>query len=175
MIIPKLHDGDDTSLQDSVLPNYPIKVKALVTDNNLVNTLGNSVNTSFGEGLQAIKVKSEPPDDFLDDLDHIVLKERKRTLLSRCGSVPYLYLFQDPLWWINMCDNMIILNVTKVTLSDFSFIVVLISCFLGIMMKFRNCWLLLFYCILQEIIGIDKPYNGGNSFSSSCPIEIGYF
>lgn len=98
MIIPKLHDGDDTSLEDSVLPNYPVKVKALVTDNKIVNTLGNSVNTSFVEGLQAINVKSENPDDFLDDLDHIVLKERKRILLSRCGSVPYLYLFQDPLW-----------------------------------------------------------------------------
>lgn len=74
---------ENTSLQQPALSQYPIKVKAVCTDEDLVNSSGDCLNTTLLEDILCLKVKSEIHDDFLDDLDHIVLKERQRMLLSR--------------------------------------------------------------------------------------------
>ncbi|KAJ9147259.1 hypothetical protein P3X46_029437 [Hevea brasiliensis] len=45
--------------------------------------LGGSMIGSIGANVEELKLKINNSDDFVDDLDHIVLKERHRMLLSR--------------------------------------------------------------------------------------------
>ncbi|XP_012086414.1 uncharacterized protein LOC105645422 isoform X2 [Jatropha curcas] len=45
--------------------------------------LGGSMNGSIGADFQGLKPKSNISNDFTDDLDHIVLKERRKMLQSR--------------------------------------------------------------------------------------------
>ncbi|KAL7230507.1 hypothetical protein ACSBR2_008895 [Camellia fascicularis] len=73
-----------SSLPESSMPlKYPVKLEVDYADNNLTSSLINGVEGSFGTYVQAVKIKTEIFDDFVDDLDHIVLKERRRLLLSR--------------------------------------------------------------------------------------------
>ncbi|XP_023887550.1 uncharacterized protein LOC111999650 [Quercus suber] len=80
----KKHDVDDCTLHKSqTLLVVPAKIKVEHSD-NLLNSLGNGVNGFAGDDMSAVAVKTEIPSDFPDDdLDHIVLKERRRMLLSR--------------------------------------------------------------------------------------------
>ncbi|CAL5323692.1 unnamed protein product [Camellia sinensis] len=73
-----------SSLPESSMPlKYPVKLEVDYADNNLTSSLINGVEGSLGTYVQAVKIKTEICDDFVDDLDHIVLKERRRLLLSR--------------------------------------------------------------------------------------------
>ncbi|XP_028055263.1 uncharacterized protein LOC114259441 isoform X3 [Camellia sinensis] len=73
-----------SSLPESSMPlKYPVKLEVDYADNNLTSSLINGVEGSLGTYVQAVKMKTEIFDDFVDDLDHIVLKERRRLLLSR--------------------------------------------------------------------------------------------
>ncbi|KAI8029995.1 hypothetical protein LOK49_LG01G02122 [Camellia lanceoleosa] len=73
-----------SSLPESSMPlKYPVKLEVDYADNNLTSSLINGVEGSLGTYVQAVKIKTEIFDDFVDDLDHIVLKERRRLLLSR--------------------------------------------------------------------------------------------
>ncbi|GMP25714.1 hypothetical protein CsSME_00002448 [Camellia sinensis var. sinensis] len=73
-----------SSLSESSMPlKYPVKLEVDYADNNLTSSLINGVEGSLGTYVQAVKMKTEIFDDFVDDLDHIVLKERRRLLLSR--------------------------------------------------------------------------------------------
>lgn len=80
----KKHDVDDFTLHKSqTLLVVPAKIK-VEHSGNLLNSLGNGVNGFAGDDMSAVAVKTEIPSDFPnDDLDHIVLKERRRMLLSR--------------------------------------------------------------------------------------------
>lgn len=73
-----------SSLPESSMPlKYPVKLEVDYADNNLTSSLINGVEGSLGTYVQAVKIKTEIFDDFVHDLDHIVLKERRRLLLSR--------------------------------------------------------------------------------------------
>lgn len=61
----------------------PAKVEVEYFD-NLLSSLGNSINGCAGADVSAVMVNNEILNDFVDDdCDHIVLKERRRRLLSR--------------------------------------------------------------------------------------------
>uniref|UniRef100_A0A5B6ZMS7 Uncharacterized protein n=1 Tax=Davidia involucrata TaxID=16924 RepID=A0A5B6ZMS7_DAVIN len=68
---------------NSMPSEHPIKVKVDNIDNSPMSLLENGVNCSSLSDVQVVKVKNEIPDDFEDDLDHIVLKERRMMLISR--------------------------------------------------------------------------------------------
>ena len=70
--------------QCSMLSKYPVKVEVDYADNNLTSSPGNYVACSLDSDLQAVKKTTGIASDFEEDLDHIVLKERQRLLLSRC-------------------------------------------------------------------------------------------
>ncbi|KAA8547704.1 hypothetical protein F0562_004133 [Nyssa sinensis] len=70
-------------LQCSIPSTHPVNIKVEHIDNSLMSLSGNYVKGSSGADAQVIKLNTEIPDDFEDDLDHIVLKERRRMLLSR--------------------------------------------------------------------------------------------
>ena len=93
----KKHDVDDFTLHKSqTLLVVPAKLKVEHSD-NLLNSLSNGVNGFAGDDISAVAVKTEIPSDFPDDdLDHIVLKERRRMLLSRCHFVIYHYYVVVP-------------------------------------------------------------------------------
>ncbi|CAK9156035.1 unnamed protein product [Ilex paraguariensis] len=82
----KLGPSDATSLQHAMPPKCIVKVKVECTDNTLMSSLRNCLTGSSSVDTQAIKIKPEVPDDFLDDLDNMVLKERQKMLLSRKSS-----------------------------------------------------------------------------------------
>lgn len=64
------------------------KVKVENSDNIVLSALGDGVNDFVGVDAAADTVCKNTPDDFADDdLDHIVLKERRRMLLQRCHFV----------------------------------------------------------------------------------------
>ena len=67
-----------------MLSKYPIKVEVDYADNNITSSPGNDVACSLDTDLQAVKIKTEIASDFEEDLNHVVLKERQRLLLSRC-------------------------------------------------------------------------------------------
>uniref|UniRef100_A0A2N9ETB0 Uncharacterized protein n=1 Tax=Fagus sylvatica TaxID=28930 RepID=A0A2N9ETB0_FAGSY len=79
----KLDANDCTLHKSQTLPVVPAKIKVEHSD-NLPNSLGDGVNGFVGADVAAVVVKNEIPSNFPDDdLDHIVLKERRRMLLSR--------------------------------------------------------------------------------------------
>ncbi|KAK3039318.1 hypothetical protein RJ639_028718 [Escallonia herrerae] len=73
------------TLQFSVLSKCNVGEKMESTE-SLVSS-GNCLSASSGAASQAVRMKLEVPEDFRDDLDHIVLKERQKMLLSRCSPV----------------------------------------------------------------------------------------
>lgn len=60
--------------------SHGTKVNSNLSDQS---SLGGSVSSSFGATVEALKLKINNSNDSVDDLDHIVLKERLRMLLSR--------------------------------------------------------------------------------------------
>ena len=87
----KLDANDCTLHKSQTLPVVPAKIKVEHSD-NLLNSLGDGVNGFVGADVAAVVVKNEIPTNFPDDdLDHIVLKERRRMLLSRCHFVINIY------------------------------------------------------------------------------------
>lgn len=55
-------------------------------DIDFKSTSANCSNASSFAGIQAVKSEPEMSDEFLDELDHVVLKERLRRLLQRFQS-----------------------------------------------------------------------------------------
>ncbi|KAL6993249.1 hypothetical protein U1Q18_011364 [Sarracenia purpurea var. burkii] len=83
VLVEKVDTCASTSTQCSMLSKYPVKVGVGYADNNLTSSLGNGVEGFLGTHSQAVKIKTEIAEDFVDDLDYVVLKERRRLLLSR--------------------------------------------------------------------------------------------
>ncbi|KAK2990743.1 hypothetical protein RJ640_003811 [Escallonia rubra] len=77
---PEKFDASAPTLQCSVLSKCNVGEKMESTE-SLVSS-GNCLSASSGASLQAVQMKLEVPEDFWDDLDHIVLKERQKMLLS---------------------------------------------------------------------------------------------
>lgn len=71
----------------SVLSMYHVKAEIDYVDHNLTTSRGNGVEGALGTEVRAVNIRKEIADDLEDDLDHIVLKERRRLLLSRCCSL----------------------------------------------------------------------------------------
>lgn len=70
---------------------------SIKTKVSAVNSLEKCINYSSGVDVETtVKIKNETP-DILDELDFVVLKERKRMLLSRCyfpqGILAFLLAF----------------------------------------------------------------------------------
>lgn len=53
---------------------------------------GGSGNASFQLDFPILKAKEETYEDSVDDLDHVVLKERQRMLLARYFRFPFFYI-----------------------------------------------------------------------------------
>uniref|UniRef100_A0A5B6ZK40 Uncharacterized protein n=1 Tax=Davidia involucrata TaxID=16924 RepID=A0A5B6ZK40_DAVIN len=81
--VEKVDATASTLLQCSIPSKHPDNVKVEFIDNCLMSSLENVVKGSSGAAVQVIKIKTEIPNDFEDDLDHIALKDRRRMLLSR--------------------------------------------------------------------------------------------
>ncbi|KAF9664085.1 hypothetical protein SADUNF_Sadunf17G0119500 [Salix dunnii] len=81
--IEKVETAACTLTQNSMVQSQPAEAKVDCSDNNIQLTLGDSTTGSAGADVQTIKIKSNSPDDFADDLDHVVLRVRQRMLLSR--------------------------------------------------------------------------------------------
>ncbi|VFQ99684.1 unnamed protein product [Cuscuta campestris] len=74
----KVDAANDTLLPQTFSPQHPIK-----TNDSNANPLKNSTQFSSGSYMETVKIKNEIPNVYLDDLDFVILKERKRMLLSR--------------------------------------------------------------------------------------------
>ncbi|XP_009792878.1 uncharacterized protein [Nicotiana sylvestris] len=77
----KVDTVESSPLQLSLSPKFPINVKVECVENSTVNSSSNLVNDS--SSADGKETNSKKPDDFLDDLDFVVLKERQRILHSR--------------------------------------------------------------------------------------------
>ncbi|XP_059640202.1 uncharacterized protein LOC132282507 isoform X2 [Cornus florida] len=62
---------------------------------------GNGVNGYSGADVQAKKIQPEISDDFNDDLDYVVLKERQRMLLSRKSMEFTRAVLEDDSSWLS--------------------------------------------------------------------------
>ncbi|OIT22599.1 PREDICTED: uncharacterized protein LOC109217389 [Nicotiana attenuata] len=80
-ITEKVDTVESSPLQLSLSPKFPINVKVECAKNSTVNSFSNLVNDS--SSADGKEINSKKPDDFLDDLDFVVLKERQRILHSR--------------------------------------------------------------------------------------------
>lgn len=78
----KIDSIDTISLAQSLMSECPVAVKVECTDNGVMNSLRKCTKGSIGAGLEAVKIRTQISDDILDDLDHVVLKERLRQLLT---------------------------------------------------------------------------------------------
>lgn len=75
----------NTLYENMVLSIDSAEVKVENSDNNVLSALGDGVNDFVGIDAAADTVRTNTPVDFADDdLDHIVLKERRQMLLQRC-------------------------------------------------------------------------------------------
>lgn len=75
----------NTLYENMVLSIDSAEVKVENSDNNVLSALGDGVNDFVGIDAAADTVHTNTPVDFADDdLDHIVLKERRWMLLQRC-------------------------------------------------------------------------------------------
>ena len=77
-----------TVSQNRTLPNITVKVRVEYSDDDhVISPLSCDINRSTQTDMQLVKVKDENPHAFaVDDLDHIVLKERQKMLSPRCHS-----------------------------------------------------------------------------------------
>ena len=77
-----------TVSQNRTLPNITVKVRVEYSDDDhVISPLNCDINRSTQTDMQLVKVKDENPHAFaVDDLDHIVLKERQKMLSPRCHS-----------------------------------------------------------------------------------------
>ncbi|KAK3030583.1 hypothetical protein RJ639_039669 [Escallonia herrerae] len=82
---PEKFGASAPTLQCSVLSKCNVGEK-MESAESLVSP-GNCLSASSGAASQAVQMKLEAPEDFRDDLDHNVLKERQKMLLSRCSLV----------------------------------------------------------------------------------------
>ncbi|KAK6154131.1 hypothetical protein DH2020_013770 [Rehmannia glutinosa] len=72
------------SLQESLFVKSPVTVKVECADNHFENSSANCMNGSYLAGTQAaVNFEPEMSDEYRDDLEHVVLKERLRRLLTR--------------------------------------------------------------------------------------------
>lgn len=81
--VGKVSDTVGFSPQHTVLLKYPVKLEAENTENNSMGSLETCLIGSSNANVQENAISTEIHEVFLDDLDHIVLKERRRLLLSR--------------------------------------------------------------------------------------------
>ena len=83
--VGKLDANMSPSLHSSMISEFSPRVQVEYSD-NMLHSVGGGINSSSTAGVQTMRVKSEICDDATNDhLDHIVLKERQRMLLSRCN------------------------------------------------------------------------------------------
>ncbi|KAF5750005.1 hypothetical protein HS088_TW03G00334 [Tripterygium wilfordii] len=68
---------------NSQASNVPAEVKVEPSDDGLFNLLEKGTNSICEAGMPGLKVKNWSDSDFVDALDHIVLKKRQRSLLER--------------------------------------------------------------------------------------------
>ncbi|KAG5534340.1 hypothetical protein RHGRI_022464 [Rhododendron griersonianum] len=87
VLVEKVDACSSTLTPCSVLSMYHVKAEVDYPDHNLITSQGNGVEGALGTELRAVNLRKEIADDLVDDLDHIVLKERRRLLLSRCCSL----------------------------------------------------------------------------------------
>ncbi|KAG5534342.1 hypothetical protein RHGRI_022464 [Rhododendron griersonianum] len=83
VLVEKVDACSSTLTPCSVLSMYHVKAEVDYPDHNLITSQGNGVEGALGTELRAVNLRKEIADDLVDDLDHIVLKERRRLLLSR--------------------------------------------------------------------------------------------
>ncbi|KAI3462168.1 hypothetical protein Pfo_018831 [Paulownia fortunei] len=80
----KVDSVGSSSLHESLFVKNPVPVKVEFADNHVVSSSANCMNGSCLTGIQAVNFEAEMSDE-LDELDHVVLKERLRRLLtSKC-------------------------------------------------------------------------------------------
>ncbi|KAG8373482.1 hypothetical protein BUALT_Bualt11G0028800 [Buddleja alternifolia] len=79
----KVDPVHSNSLRGSCSTVYPVTVKVECADIGVESPSANCINVSSLAGIQAANFESEMGDQFLDELDHVVLKERLRRLLTR--------------------------------------------------------------------------------------------
>nr|XP_016499280.1 PREDICTED: uncharacterized protein LOC107817901 isoform X1 [Nicotiana tabacum]XP_016499281.1 PREDICTED: uncharacterized protein LOC107817901 isoform X1 [Nicotiana tabacum] len=89
----KVDTVESTPLQLSLSPLFPINVKVECAENSTVNSSSDLVNvSSTADGKE---INSKKPDDLLDDLDFVVLKDRQRILQSRKELCPKTSILED--------------------------------------------------------------------------------
>lgn len=79
----KVVSVDSSSLHESLFVQNPVTVKVECADNYVESSSANCMNIASLAGIQAINSEPETSEEFLDELDHVVLKERLRRLLTR--------------------------------------------------------------------------------------------
>ncbi|PIN11243.1 hypothetical protein CDL12_16152 [Handroanthus impetiginosus] len=81
----KTSSVDSSLLPGSLCMKHPITVKVECADDGVATSSANCMDGSSLAGIHSVKVEPEMSDEFLDELDHIVLKERlTRLLTSKC-------------------------------------------------------------------------------------------
>ncbi|XP_058179662.1 uncharacterized protein LOC131298300 isoform X2 [Rhododendron vialii] len=83
VLVEKVDACSSTLTPCSVLSMYHVKAEVDYPDHNLTTSQGNGVEGALDTELRAVNLRKEIANDLVDDLDHIVLKERRRLLLSR--------------------------------------------------------------------------------------------
>lgn len=85
VLVEKVDALSRTLTPCSMLSKNTVKEEVDLADHNLTNSRGNGMESALGSDERGVKIRKEIADDF-KDLDHVVLKERRRLLLSRCCS-----------------------------------------------------------------------------------------
>ncbi|KAF7136597.1 hypothetical protein RHSIM_Rhsim08G0018800 [Rhododendron simsii] len=83
VLVEKVDACSSTLIPCSVLSMYHVKATVDYPDQNLITSRGNGVEGALGTEVRAVNLRKEIANDLVDDLDLIVLKERRRFLLSR--------------------------------------------------------------------------------------------
>ncbi|KAH7851682.1 hypothetical protein Vadar_015304 [Vaccinium darrowii] len=82
VLVEKVDARSSTLTPCSMLSKNTVKEEVDLADHNLTNSRGNGLEGAPGSDVRGVKTRKEIANDF-KDLDHVVLKERRRLLLSR--------------------------------------------------------------------------------------------
>lgn len=86
VLVEKVDARSSTLTPCSMLSKNTVKEEVDLVEHNLTNSRGNGMEGAPGSDVRGVRTRKEIADDF-KDLDHVVLKERRRLLLSRCRSL----------------------------------------------------------------------------------------